>query len=245
MSGIRRTTRKEPVYGEQGLRLLSMSRQMFTGTIASLSPVLWWDFSQTDTVTTSGTEITAITDKGSRGWTLTKSTTGPQYVTGINGLKCVDWGSTSHSNYLRNTSTTSTDIADVYVVLDASFGSTFPTFSGLLTSTAENFFITSQNTGNTGFSGGGGFDRAYINGSPTDSFSSVLPAINTACVLRVNRNSGTTSTGTGGIQLGMDRVNTGRGWYGLIGEVAIFSTVLSGTDSAAVVGELMTKWGIS
>lgn len=66
--------------------------KVLTDPTAGLSPVLWYDFSDEATVTTSGTEITAITDKGSRGWTLSKSATGPQYVTGINSKKCLDWG---------------------------------------------------------------------------------------------------------------------------------------------------------
>ena len=35
--------------------------------ITSLSPVLWYDFADESTVTTSSGEITQITDKGSRG----------------------------------------------------------------------------------------------------------------------------------------------------------------------------------
>ena len=87
-----------------------------------LSPVLWYDFADEATVTTSGTQITAVTSKGSRAWTLLKSATGPQYVTGINSKKCLDWGSSNHSNYLRNTDTTTTAIAEIYVVMDGAFG---------------------------------------------------------------------------------------------------------------------------
>lgn len=239
MSGIRRTTRKEPVYGEQGNRLVSLFRQRAI-TISSFQPVLWYDFSEESLVTVSSGQAVSVADKGSRGWNLTKSATGPQYVTGINGLKCIDWGSTAHSNYLRNTSSTSTTLADIYIVLDASFGASFPTFAGLVSNTGDPGWTVYG----IGTSLGGSVNQAYINGSTTDSIASALPAINSPSLLRLN-DSTTPIVSTGGFQIGSERSNTNRGWYGLIGEVVVFSNVLSTQDSAAVATELMSKWGIS
>ena len=214
--------------------------------IATLSPVLWYDFSDSSTVTTSGSELTQITDKGSAGFTLAKSSTGPSYVTGINGLNCVDFGNSSHSNFLFSNDSTSINIAEFYIVLDSSFGATFPTYNGL---------ITGYDSGGTaiwiigGLSSAGlypgSFDRAYLNGSTTDSYSSVLPTINSPCLLRVNRVNSTSLASTFGFNIGQDRTNYPRGWYGLIGEIVVFSSVLGTTDRDNVETFLANKWGLT
>ena len=217
--------------------------------ILALSPVLWYDFDDASTVTLSGSTITAISDKGSRGWTLSKSATGPVQATWTNNAKkCVDWGSSSHSNYLRNTDSTSTNIAEIYVVLDAAFGSTFPSYNGLISSAADGSFFVAGSSGDTGFFSENAvtFNAAYINGSTSNVYSSgVLTAINSPCVLRIRNTSGAAIATTGGFQIGMDRGNGGRGWYGLIGEVVCFSTVLNSTDRAAVEAWLADKWSIT
>jgi hypothetical protein len=212
--------------------------------IPALSPILWYDFSDESTVTTSGTEVTQITDKGSRNWTLTKTTTGPQYVVGTNSLKCVDWGSSTHSNRLRNTDTTSTNVAEMYIVLDAAFGNSFPTFNGLVSGTSANPFLDGY-FGDAGFSSSSGWDSAFVNGSASNTFSFILPAINSASLLRVKKSDNTAATFVDGFQIGMDRNNAGRGWYGLIGEVVCFSSVLSDTNRGLVQTWLGTKWGLT
>jgi len=224
--------------------------KVVTDPTAGLSPVLWYDFSDEATVTTSGTEITAITDKGSRGWALSKSATGPQYVTGINSKKCLDWGaSAAHTKYMLNSSTTSTTIGEVYVVVDASFGGNIggSGYAGLFTSADNAWFVLGA--------GGGliesatGFDRLYINGGATNRYSTLFssPSIDNPAILRVNNSSSTTFNTTGGFQIGNDRGNSflERGWSGLIGEYIVFSSVLSSTDRDSLQEWLAFKWGIT
>lgn len=213
--------------------------------IPALSPILWYDFADEATVTTSGTELTQITDKGSRNWTLTKSTTGPQYVTGINSKKCVDWGSSTHSNYIRNTGTTSTNVAEIYFILDAAFGSTFSDYNGLVSGTSSGASTLAGNSASAGLWGGSSWGNAFVNGSATDTFTSVLPTINSASLLRVKKSDNTAVTLTNGFQIGMERTNTDRGWFGLIGEVVCFSSVLGSTDRDAVQAHLAAKWNIT
>jgi hypothetical protein len=218
--------------------------QTITDPTAGLSPALWYDFADETTATTSGTEITAVTSKGSTNWTLTKSATGPQYVTGINSKKCVDWGSPGHNNFLQNTSATSTAIAEIYFVLDGNFGSTFAAYNGLATGTSEGGFLLLGNPGGPGLYSFN-FTTAFINGSASDVYSSgVLPTINSPSILRVGRSSGSFNT-TDGFQIGNDRVYGGRGWGGLIGEVIVFSTALSSTDRDSLQAWLGLKWNIT
>lgn len=221
-----------------------------TPGIETFSPVIWYDFADEATVSLSGTEVTGVSDKGSRGWGLSKGTTGPQYVAGINGKQCIDWGTAGHQNYLRNTSTTTTSLAEVYIVLDANFGSTFPNNNGLITATGSGWLLGGDNSGGTGFWDYANlpswlFDSAYINGSATNSYDVVLPAINSPTLIRVTRTAGPL-TATDGICVGNDRSGfSTRGWGGLIGEIVVFSSVLSTGDRTSVQNILAAKWGIT
>lgn len=216
--------------------------------IPAMNPIIWYDFADESTITLSGSQVASVTDKGSRGWTLTKSATGPTYTSagsGINNLPCINWGSSAHSNYLRNTQTTSTNIAEIYVVLDASFGSTFPDYNGLITGTADPGWLIGSLPGGTGLYSPGYFDQAYVNNSASNQFSSVLPAINSPSLLRIKKSNDQAFATTNGIQVGNDRTNSGRGWYGLIGEIVIFPSILGSTDRATLQSFLASKWGLT
>ena len=229
-----------------------------SGNIAGLNPALWYDFADEATVTTSGTEITAVTSKGSRNWTLTKSTTGPEYVTGINGKKCLDWGSVNHSNFLSNSDSTTTQIGEVYVVVDGAFGGSFGGLRSLMTGTGPGswYFLGSSMDFSYFEQAGTGFDQAFVNGSTAsravgqgnrytypDPFSP--PSIDSPAIIRVNNSTSATFNATDGFQIGKDRTNGNRGWFGLVGEYVVFSSVLNTTDRSTVQNALAAKWGIT
>jgi hypothetical protein len=200
---------------------------------------LWYDFSDEATVTVSSSQITQVNDKGSAGLNLTKSTTGPAYLTGINGLKCVDWGSSPHANFLRNT-VSSFSLAEIYVVQDASFGASFPTANGLLgTATGEGVRLYGSGA-NTIIQG---FNSAFLNGSNT-SANPGIASLNSASLLRLRFDSPYSMIY--GFILGNETVNFGlnRGWYGLIGEVIGFSSHLSDTNRTRLQTYLALKWGL-
>jgi hypothetical protein len=222
--------------------------------IPALSPVLWYDFADESTVgVLESGEITQVTDKGSRGWTLTKSATGPYpyYVTGINGLKCLDWGiSPDHDNFLyhANNDGTPITIGEVYVVVDAAFGGTAGNYAGLLTAHNGNWYVLAYGSSLT--QDGTGFDQLFINGGTSNKFSGGLfgsPSIDDPAIMQINSSSGNTIFSSSGIQIGNDRnfSNLNRGWSGLIGEYVIFPSVLSPTDRDAVQAWLAAKWGIT
>lgn len=220
-----------------------------TNPIPALSPILWYDFDDAATVTLSGSTITDISDKGSRSWTLTKSATGPVQATWTNNSrKCVDWGSSAHSNYLRNTTTTSTDIAEIYMVVDGDFGSTFPDYNGIISATDDATptpLNVTGNVGGTGFYSPGSFDAAYLNGSASNTYSSgILPTLNSPTLLRIKKLNDTAVATTLGIQLGRDRTYS-RPFLGLIAEVVCFSSVLSSNDRDEVETWLADKWGLT
>lgn len=209
-------------------------------------PTLWYDFADQSTVTVASSQITAVTSKGSRAWTLTKSATGPGYVTGINSLNCLDWGSSQHANFLTNSDSTTTAIGEVYVVVDGAFGGSFPTYSGLMTGTGGgSWFFLGFNT--TWYDSGTGFDRVFINGG-TDRFSTSAfssPSIDSPAIIRINNSGSATFNATDGFRIGNDRNNSDRGWFGLVGEYIIYSSVLSSDQRNLVMNYLATKWNIT
>jgi hypothetical protein len=224
--------------------------QVVSDPTPDLSPVLWYDFADETKVTISGSAITAVTDKGSNGWTLSVGGTSPQYVTGINSKKCLDWGtSPSHANFMYNSSSTSTTIGEVYVVVDASFGGTIggSGYAGLLTSYTNAWCILGTSSGlydeNTGF------NQLFVNGGTSNRYSSLFtsPSIDNPAIMRINNSSSNTFNTTGGVEIGNDRGNSNlnRGWSGLIGEYIVFSSVLNSTDRDSLQTWLAAKWGIT
>lgn len=213
------------------------------GPIASLNPILWYDFSDEGSVTLSSTTITGISDKGSLKQDLVKSTTGPTQATWTNNsLTCCDWGTVAHSNYLRTSSTFSTTIAEAYIVLDSALGSVFPTFNGLIT--GSSWFLVGS-SGGTGFFADN-FSTAYVNGSSTNVYTGgVLPDINSPSLLRVGRSSGSFTANSQVFQIGMDRSYGGRGWLGLVAEVIVFSSALSVSDRDTLQNFLASKWNLT
>ena len=209
-------------------------------------PTLWYDFADESTVTVASSQITAVTSKGSRAWTLTKSATGPGYVTGINSLKCLDWGSSQHSNFLSNNDSTATAIGEVYVVVDGAFGGSFPTYAGLFTGTGGGawYFLGANDSW---LQSGGNFDQVFINGGAnrfsTSPFSS--PSIDSPAIIRVNSSTSNLINLTDGFQIGNDRDNANRGWFGLVGEYIVYSSILSSENRTTVMNYLATKWGIT
>jgi hypothetical protein len=216
--------------------------------INGLSPILLYDFSDSATLTTSGTEITGITDQGSLGWNLTKVGTGPSLADWGNGKNCANWGNPGHNNALRYVHTgSSQNIAQIFIVLDANFGSTFPNYNGLISGVnddALDFAVTGGINTASFDADTNRFNYASLNGGSTNQITTVLPTINNRCVLMMRNVNSSASVLDDGIRLGNDRNNPNRGWGGLLGLVAGFSSVLNSTDEAAVISYLTTEWNV-
>ena len=252
--GVRKVPTQESASGLWALNEQSMAKRAgiwpILGPGGGPMPTLWYDFADESTVTVASSQITAVTSKGTRAWTLTKSTTGPGYVTGINSLKCLDWGaSAAHSNYMFNSSSTSTTIGEVYVVVDASFGGIIGDsgYAGLFTSYTNAWYVLGAGGALTQSSTG--FNSAYINGGASNRFSDLFssPSIDNPAIIQINNSSGNTFNTTGGFEIGNDRGNWGlyRGWSGLVGEYIVYSSALSSDQRNLVVNYLAAKWNIS
>lgn len=217
-------------------------------TIAGIPvPALWYDFSDANTVTVASSQITQITSKGTKAWTLTKSATGPGYTTGINGLNCCDWGSVNHSNYLRNSNAETLAIGELYVVVDSSFGGTFPARATLISAVAAAWSFMGSPGSTTFINSGTTFDDVFINGGATDRFSNVFtsPSIDGPAIMRVVSNTSATFNATDGFQIGGEKSTANRGWLGLAGEYLVYSAPLSVVNRGLVMNYLANKWGIT
>lgn len=96
MSGIRRTTRKEPIYGEQGLRLLSLSKTVETDPFFSDVTIL---------LPMEGVDNgTTFTDLSPVGKTWTRNGT-PVTVTGFSPNGVSSGAFLSDGNYISTTTT--------------------------------------------------------------------------------------------------------------------------------------------
>jgi hypothetical protein len=210
---------------------------------SDLGAILWYDFADSSSVTVSSGRATGVIDKGSLGRDLSEGGGGPLYGQGINQLNCIDFGSANHSRSLANNNTGSMQIAEIYAVIDASFGSTFPDYNGLFTGMTANIYAIGS-PGSTGLYTGD-FSALYVNGSNSNTYSSALPSINSPCIVLLKQTGGSAVTTTNGFQIGQDRNIRPRGWYGLIGEVAVFSSALSQSDRKDLLDYLSAKWNIA
>lgn len=228
------------------MRVLSLRDPAFLGNY--VSPTFWFYFPDETTVAIQDSQVVEVANKGTPGWSLTKSATGFSYVTGINGKKCLDLGAPGHSNFLRNTSPMPIQIAEIWIVLDANFTGAFSNYNGLITATADSYlddwFVDGNyNSSRFYFKG---FDSMYINGQQLNpSSDDVLPAINSPALLRIKRLDNSSLTSNLGIQIGNDRNNASRGWGGLIGEIRIFPQSLANVDALALQSEIAADWNLT
>jgi hypothetical protein len=212
----------------------------------SLSPVAWWDASDSGTVATGTGGVTDWDDKSGNGWHLTQGTSAnrPTYTSAaLNGLNVIEWASTDNDDFLVSVPGTFT-FNEAFFVIRYDGGSTFEGFDGL--------FNYADNSGNGWLLGGGSGTNnfylaafaKYLNGDNGTDRGNLWPDIESPCLLRAVPTS--TFSTSSGVVMGMDRLNTtlGRGWKGYICEVVVLSSVLSSGDRYDLEIYLINKWGI-
>jgi hypothetical protein len=214
---------------------------------ASLSPLVWWDFSDGATVTTNDGLITQITDKSGNARTLTQATPSnrPTYqAAAMNGLAAARWPGSNNTIQMVTAAFTLT-ATEIYVVGD--FGASQGTnYEGLVSpaSGSDGWMVLNPGAAGAWFTGWSAVPT-YLNGDDvTDRKSTLFPDLASPFCLRAARPANSFSS-TVGIRLGADRDNFGfgRGWKGDICEVLIFQSALSTGDRANLVAYLQDKWG--
>ena len=210
----------------------------------SLSPVAWWDGSDSGTIATSGGAITNWDDKSGNGWHLSQAIPSqrPVYATAaINGLSAAQWPTGDNDDTMITVAETF-EFKEVYAVVQYD-GTSFSNYDGILGARDDSWYI-SGNASGTGMQVLSG-TTIYLNAENTTNRSgNVFTEISSPCLLRVT--SAITRSTTAGAAIGMDRYYTFlyRGWSGYIAEMLVFATQLSTDDREDVETYLMDKWGI-
>ena len=224
--------------------------------IASL--LLWWDGSDTGTLTLSGAEVTQIDDKSGNGYHGVRSGTGPDSGTvTINSLNALEFA----SDKLTVASLPVTASNHFFVVgnMDAG-GGTDSSMMGFNDGSADNFDWRWR--GRTT----GEFDASYraLSGNTTGNMDEAgLPTYHGAVHIFELRHDATGDTAelyVDGAQKAISAIHTQSGAHsgtfflmadnaganglnGDVGEVLIFDAALSGDDLTNVRAYLQEKWG--
>jgi hypothetical protein len=212
---------------------------------SDLSPVAWWDASDSSTITLASSAVSQWNDKSGNGWTLSQatSTKRPTYSTAaINGLNAALWPSGDNDDFLQTAAGGSFTIREFYAVIKFA-NAAFSNYEGLLNIAAngpDGWFVGNASGGGVFFS-----NPIYVNGNnSTDRQSDLRTEFASTCLVRWVRASAQTTTA--GVVLGMDRLNDSlnRGWNGHICEVTVFDDLLATDDRSELETYLMDKWGI-
>lgn len=214
----------------------------------------WYDPSDLATVTSSAGRISAIADKGSGGNNLTANGNPglgilPNFLGGQPGIYFSNTTAQQFSSNRTMSDITSSAFcvgilnafaaARVFVAPNNDGGLEFSiNNSGLVTlNKSDNALIAQMSTPAvsvgvpfvTGYACGTSDCTLYLNlSSETDSHAQTLTAARTLIVGRVPNNATTTGE-----------------FFGYMGEIVMYPTQLSSGDALAVIGYLMSKWGIT
>jgi len=213
----------------------------------TISPAAWWKPSTTSSVTVIDGKVSAISDLSGNGFDLIQATSAdrPTYVSSaLNGKAAMRWPSTANQVHLYRNGSNTLTVAEVYIV--AKFAATeFANFEGLFGPGGGGSAWIIGGFSSQSLYTSGPWSEAYVNNSSTNTFTSILPALASPCIIRLPLSSGTVSTTS--IRLGMDRdyLSLNRGWRGDIYEVIVFGRILNSTERAGLISYLSTAYAIT
>lgn len=218
----------------------------------------WWDASDETTITTSGSAVTAMTDKSPSGHDLAPRTTGPDSGTRtMNGLNVLDFVSGELLEAVITANVIARDPVTVFAVAEWDTGAGGAiVFEGLTTQTVARVGLqTSAAPGVARHNlqtGGGSFDLlddGALNGDPhlwtfhqngtvrSLAIDGGTPATDTVSLTPATHNR---------VALGAyPRASPAFYFDGAIAEVIVYDVALSAGDRALVTAYLADKWGIT
>lgn len=218
----------------------------------------WWDFSDASTITSSGSYISAITDKSSNSFTMSQSTSSdqPKVVTaGQGGLNTANFGDHTDSWMSATGMNQVSQPRSYYLVMKVPPSSAYKTFfrSGK-TSSPDNPATMVQSTLQTDQSSeyslyGLGSLTGVISGI-AGTWQSMITIFNTTdSKWYVNGNeelSGNAGAGKSGSvnYIGVNADNNNLYSNTEYGEIAIFDSLISSDDLASLNAYAVDKWGL-
>jgi hypothetical protein len=206
-----------------------------------LSPLLWLDFADTSTITTSGGSITQINDKSGSGRHATSSSGSRPTQGTVNGNNCMV---TTADQYVQVSVFTIpqcfiivaqfTELTgEQFIVGDGAYYPFHCPIPGDAGYNANDYKLIGQNADNKVKDG-----SAWQNGVSTAPLSLTRSLSTTCYVFNL----------TGGVlvsRFSNDRGNPGRGIVGKTCEIIALSSNISSTDRAKLDAYVASKWGAS
>jgi len=232
--------------------------------------VLWLDGidpSGTGAQPANSSAVNAWVDKSGFGYTFTKNPSYPAPIyqtSGINGRPSLSFTGTPSTGtgttqFLENSNVTFTNTAyTIFAVANKTGGPTTNGYGYIMKGniTSDFYLFFGQNSGNIAtFTGPSNAWNDVNQNLPATSISNTprivaISVSNTTLTPYYDGNAMSNKTGTtgafSGIRLGetTPNANTGQNWNGLIGEVVIYSTVLTNGQRQQVETYLANKWGL-
>jgi hypothetical protein len=212
----------------------------------------WWDASDSSTVTTSGSEVTSVTDKSGNGYTLeplVTNSTGPSYGTRtLNGLNVFEFTETNY-NVLENNSfswdqaNNALGFAIVYRLDDDGLDDQDFLVSGTESSTRIGIRRLSDGRWQILSSGGSITTSSYLGTEPVTQMM-VARFNGSSSSIRIDGNTEVFG-GIGSVPFSSLNINGNyieqQGLGGFIAEIVFFSDL---TETQKIEGYLAHKWGI-
>ena len=231
--------------------------------------VLWLDAADSNTLTLSGSNVTAWRDKSGSNYTFLCNATfrAPTYQSnGINSLPALTFsndgnaGTTVTTVLDSSSATLNNSNYSVFAVANLTAVRTWTDAQYILKGTLNSdsfLFVGTRSSGRVAtFTGtSGGWNDTNANTPNTNALNVVrltgMTVSNTVLTPYYDGNVMSTKTGTTGVIAGMRLGDagasgqTGQGWVGQIAEILIYSSALSSAQRQAVEGYLGAKWGVT
>ena len=214
----------------------------------------WWDASDTNTVTTSGSEVTSVTDKSGNGYTLAPlgtNTTGPSYGTRTqNGLNVFEFTETNlnvleNNSFAWNQASNALGFAAIYRLDDDGVDDQDFLLSG--TESSSRIGIRRLTSGAWQILCSGGSLSTSSTTVGVEPVTQIMVARFNASTSRIRINGTLEASGTiGNVSFSSLNINGNyleqQGLAGFIGEIVFFSDL---TETSKIEGYLAHKWGLA
>lgn len=214
----------------------------WTPSNLSTTPAFWLDATDSGSLTLSGTDVTTWGDisGNSRDFISVAASYATYNATGLNGMPAVVWPSSV--NTIRYDTNNSFDVVEAAFI--ASWADGTPTtwstsYPGLLTGGSDITIVGDTNTQDFLY-----FGATMYSGSRdgvVDDYTSAAMLPMDATFFVLHRPAGALNAIW---QIGNDRSNGGRGWWGPIGEMVTTSTRWTTDERQKLEGYLAWKWGV-
>lgn len=237
-------------YLENGTDYLAFeTAQSALWTPRRMSTVGWWDASDASTITTSGSEVTAVTDKSGNAYTLQRGTTGPTIGTRtLNGLNVFEFTG-AHGNVLENNSfswdqaSNALGFAAVYRLDDDGLSDQDFLMSGTNSSTRIGIRRLSQNNWQILATGGSITTSSTLGAEPVTQMMTARFNASNSNIRIDGSQEASGAIGTvafSSLNISGNYINQ-QGVEGFVAEIVFFSDL---TQTEKIEGYLAHKWGI-